>query len=254
MLAAMALLLAAVTAWSSQAIAPVATPVYSAAILVHSAAWSGGDGESSANRAAVRALVELYSQQSQSVALIEAADLIAATLSSAVLSHTKVLHVPDGLGLTAAQSAQTEEALLAWVRQQGGSLALGGGALLGGQLSAIAAVLGVNVTQVAPGSPRRCGGPITLSRSSVLHAQNWKPGGNFTTTDSGLVIHDLDGGSSAETIATAQCSSDGSGRKNRYAVARGLGTQRGWLAYVAASAENAPILQVTKRSSKAIYI
>jgi hypothetical protein len=102
MLAAMALLLAAVTAWSSQAIAPVATPVYSAAILVRSAAWSGGDGESSASGAAVRALVELYSQQSQSVALIEAADLIAATLSSAVLSHTKVLHVLDGPGLTVA--------------------------------------------------------------------------------------------------------------------------------------------------------
>jgi hypothetical protein len=204
--------------------------VYSAAVLVNSRS-----NTTNKSWAPARVLVELYGQQSQSVALVEAADIAAAQPSaetSAVLSHIEVLLVPDALNLTVSESVQTEAAVLKWV-QNGGLLVVAGGALLGGQLSGVAASLDIVVTQLERSA--RCGTSITLSRNEkAVLATNWFSTAtnlNLSTTDSGIVIHDRQAGGgvgSTETIVISKCNG-GSSRK--FAVARSLGTQGGWIAY-----------------------
>eukprot|EP01047_Picozoa_sp_COSAG01_P065218 COSAG01_NODE_8773_length_2664_cov_3.024172_1_plen_377_part_00 len=198
--------------------------VYSAAVLVNSRS-----NTTNKSWAPARVLVELYGQQSQSVALVEAADIAAAQPSaetSAVLSHIEVLLVPDALNLTVSESVQTEAAVLKWV-QNGGLLVVAGGALLGGQLSGVAASLDIVVTQLERSA--RCGTSITLSRNEkAVLATNWFSTAtnlNLSTTDSGIVIHDRQAGGgvgSTETIVISKCNG-GSSRK--FAVARSLHDQ-----------------------------
>jgi predicted amidohydrolase len=187
----------------------------------------------SKNSAAAAALVELYGQQSQSVAAIAAVDLVSiSTETEFVLTHTKVLVIPHALNLTTTAASLLESVLLAWVHD-GGLLVAAAGALADQQLSVLRDFLGIQVSR----REQRCNVPLSLIRStSTVLSQNWEMASAFTIADQGYVI--APAASGGIVIVDAQCEN---GASQPFMAARQLGAQRGRLAYV--SSDDSTVLK-----------
>lgn len=183
--------------------------------------------------AATASLIELYRQQSQSVAAIATVDLLATPLSTEtefLLTHTSVLVIPHALNLTAAAASSLESVLLAWAHN-GGLLVAAAGAV--NAFPELRTALGIQVSR----REEQCNAPLSLVRSTSTFAQNWQMASPSTTADQGYVITPAASGDST-VIVSAQCAD---GAAQPFVAARQVGAQRGWLLYV--SSDDATVMK-----------